>query len=188
VGVESNHYPETIRERSIAALYGAAWVPVSYVFQRVSLDAGAYMGWTTLEKIHQAFAGCHFTKQVTGSQVFIGAVAGIAFAPIEEFLFRVGVQNILLRDKAVEWFPGLAPFVDTLAGKSARIFLSSLGFALAHFGNGKPLDEAKLQVLNAFGLGLTAGFLQERTKNPYASIGLHMAWNGIAAWISWRKC
>ncbi len=85
-------------------------------------------------------------------------------APIfEEFLFRGVLQN---------WF-------KKHLGIKAAIPLTSLFFALFHFSPMQNLGNFSLTV-SLFFLGCFLGFIYEKERSLYASIGLHATFNAIS--------
>ena len=82
---------------------------------------------------------------------------------IEEFLFRGFLQNYLKR----------------YLGKKAAILSSSLCFALFHLAPSQGLGNISLAI-SLFIFACFLGFIYERQKSLFASIGLHMTFNLVS--------
>ena len=87
----------------------------------------------------------------------------IAAPVIEEFLFRGCLQNFFKR---------------YMLPKSA-IVLSALCFSLFHFSTSQGIGNVSL-VASLFLFALFLGFIYERQASLFASIGLHMTFNGVS--------
>jgi membrane protease YdiL (CAAX protease family) len=86
----------------------------------------------------------------------------IAAPAIEEFLFRGLLQT----------------YVKRYLGGKAAILLAALCFALFHFSPSQGLGNLSL-LPSLFAFACFLGFLYERQGSLFASIGLHMTFNGI---------
>jgi membrane protease YdiL (CAAX protease family) len=95
----------------------------------------------------------------------------IGIVPIlEELLFRGFLQS-WLREKLSMWL---------------AIPIASLLFAVVHFSKDQGLDNLEL-IASLFVLSCFLGYLFERQKSLWASIGLHSGFNLISAFmIIWR--
>ncbi len=108
-----------------------------------------------------------FVKMAANSPLalFLALFAVIIMAPlIEEFLFRGTLQTYLKRH----------------LGARSAILLTALTFALFHFATVQGLGNFSL-IISLFILGIYLGFLYDRQGSLFASIGLHMSFNGISA-------
>lgn len=108
---------------------------------------------------------------------------------VEELLFRVALQEILLKraPKAIlnKVSPSHAKIIDTKVSKIARVLISSLAFSLAHAmppGSGLA-NCSTVRLINTFVMGLIAGSIQEITSSPLLPICLHIGWNLQAAFF-----
>lgn len=98
------------------------------------------------------------------SSLVIALLTIVILAPlIEELLFR-GVLQSYLKSKL---------------GSKAAILLSALTFSLFHFSPSQGLGNISL-CLSLLILGIYLGFLYERQRSLFASIGLHMTFNTIS--------
>lgn len=114
-----------------------------------------------------------------------GAYNNCAFkAPIvEELMFRVGLQEILLKKtpKAIlnQFAPSYVGIVDTKIAKVARVTLTAIAFSLAHAmppESGWP-NCSTARLVNTFVLGLLLGGVQEVTESPLMAMFLHSGLN-----------
>lgn len=87
----------------------------------------------------------------------------VAAPVIEEFLFRGCLQNFFKR---------------YMLPKNA-IILSALCFSLFHFSSSQGIGNISL-VASLFLFALFLGFIYERQASLFASIGLHMTFNGVS--------
>lgn len=108
-----------------------------------------------------------FLKQATQTPqaLLLVLLSVILLAPlIEELLFRRLLQSYL-RSKL---------------GTKAAILITSLIFASFHFSMSHGLGNISLSI-SLFTLGIYLGFLYERQRSLFASLGLHMTFNGVSA-------
>lgn len=88
----------------------------------------------------------------------------VIFAPIiEEFLFR-GLLQTWLKAKL---------------GRKAAILIASLSFSLFHLSDSQGIGNISL-FISLFTLSCYLGFIYEKERSLFASIGLHMAFNAIS--------
>lgn len=105
-------------------------------------------------------------------------------APIvEELLFRVGLQELILKraPKAIlnRFAPSYSGVVDTKIAKIARVALTAAAFSLAHAmppEYGWP-NCSTARLVNTFVLGLVLGGVQEVTESPLMAMLLHSGFN-----------
>lgn len=98
------------------------------------------------------------------SMLVVAIFAILIAAPvIEEFLFRGCLQNWLKR----------------FLGSKAAIPLASLCFALFHISPSQGLGNISL-VLSLFTFACYLGFIYERQRSLFASIGLHITFNAMS--------
>lgn len=102
---------------------------------------------------------------------------------VEELLFRVGLQEMLLKKipKAVlnRFAPSYSSIVDTQIAKCARVAISATAFSLAHAmppEMGWP-NCSTVRLINTFVLGLILGGVQEVTESPLMAMLLHSGYN-----------
>jgi hypothetical protein len=88
----------------------------------------------------------------------------IAAPVIEELLFRGFLQNYFKR----------------YLGTKAAILITSLCFALFHLAPSQGLGNISL-VISLFSFACFLGFVYERQKSLFASIGLHMFFNLVSS-------
>lgn len=88
----------------------------------------------------------------------------VAAPCVEEYLFRGILQNWLRRH----------------LGAKAAILLASLCFALFHFASSQGWGNVSL-VVSLFLFACFLGFIYEKQRSLFASIGLHMAFNTVSA-------
>lgn len=116
---------------------------------------------------HYEQTAVQFVKAAAGAPfaLIFAFFAVIIMAPlIEEFLFR-GILQTYLKKRV---------------GAISAILLSAFTFSLFHFSPGQGMGNISL-ITALFILGCFLGFLYERQKSLWASIGLHMTFNAISA-------
>ena len=181
--------PLSAEEKISSVLKGALCIPLSFLAQKGAVDFGIGMGWTTQAASDYTYGGACHIPSLSQGQIWVREIPGLPLAAVEEYLFRVVLQKRILRDKAIQYFPELKPWIDSAAGKTARVFITSVVFAACHLCNTHiQWDVRAVQALNAFGLGISTGYLMEKTGKPYAGIGLHVGWNIVGIWLGSRKC
>ncbi len=123
--------------------------------------------------------------------VLTGTYNNYAFkAPIvEELMFRVGLQELLLKRAPKAILNRLAPsysnIVDTKIAKVARVALTAALFSLAHAmppETGWP-NCSTARLVNTFVLGLILGGVQEVTESPLMGMLFHMGFNVQPAFL-----
>ena len=118
-------------------------------------------------KNHYEQAAVRFVKMSMGSplSIFMALISVIILAPvIEEFLFRGLLQN----------------YFKCHLGRKTAIFLSSVFFAIFHLSANQGVGNLSLAI-SLLILGGFLGFIYERQASLFASISLHMTFNGISA-------
>lgn len=110
----------------------------------------------------------------------------------EELQYRLVIQELLLKQLPKKILGKISPthvdLVDSKAAKYARVLISSLMFGMVHYvppgmiapeGAGSCILSNR--VINAFGMGLIFGTLQETTGNVAYPMLAHMLHNFIPA-------
>ncbi len=109
----------------------------------------------------------NFLKRTTeiSEALLLGLLAVTILAPlIEEILFRRLLQSYL-RSKL---------------GSKAAILVTSVTFSAFHFSTSQGLGNISLSI-SLFILGIYLGFLYERQRSLFASLGLHVIFNAVSA-------
>ena len=152
------------------ALTGAMYYPFA-IYAGLLAQLGAGIGAIAGYWIGEGYLANHYVMSAT--------------VPVEEFIFRVLIQDVLLKKlpQAIlnKISPELADKVNSNGAKIMRVALSSIAFSLFHLINLKIYSEdvVTLQLANTLGVGLICGFLQEKTGDAWAALGLHLAFNNI---------
>lgn len=109
----------------------------------------------------------NFLKRTTevSQALLLGLLAVVILAPlIEEILFRRLLQS----------------YLKSKLGTKAAILLTSGTFAGFHFSTNQGFGNISLSI-SLFILGIYLGFLYERQRSLFASLGLHVTFNAVSA-------
>lgn len=108
---------------------------------------------------------------------------------IEETLFRIGLQELLLRQLPKAIIKRVAPShlskVDSRAATLARVLLTSTAFAFAHAVRpafGWP-NCSVARMVQTFAVGLILGTIQETTHSPQMAMTFHAGYNFAGAYL-----
>lgn len=109
---------------------------------------------------------------------------------VEELMFRVGLQEIILKKIPQAILTRLAPshvgLVNTKIAKVARVTLATIAFSLAHAmpsEMGWP-NCSTARLVNTFVFGLLIGGIQEITESPLAAMLFHSGFNLQSAYFT----
>lgn len=182
--------------------YGMKWLPVSTAVQVASIGVGILNGWTDFATVKGTYFPpvCPIPDFLPLAQQRLMKVANFQImtnlVPIEEFLFRVLLQDVILTKapKRIlqKWAPSKVHWVESTPAKVARVIACAAAFSAYHLQNaliqGVTPSMLNMQLCNTFGMGLVLGTLQEKTKNAWASLGLHLGCNLLVFGVLFRKC
>ena len=135
-----------------------------------------------------ARSNCHLRSLVPSFGGTLGAMA--VHAPItEELFFRVGMQELLLKQLPKAILRKLAPshvgLVDSRAAKVFRVTLTALAFSLVHAmpPTTRWPNCSAVRLVNTFVIGLLLGGIQEVTGSPLKAMAFHAGNNAPIAYL-----
>ncbi|NGX40062.1 MAG: hypothetical protein KR126chlam1_01402 [Chlamydiae bacterium] len=125
--------------------------------------------------IIEAFFGVHSYEQaaVRFFKAAVSAPSSLIFAFLSLLILAPLTEELLFRGV-------LQTFLKRHLGVKAAIALSALSFALFHYSPSQGLGNITL-ITSFILLGGFLGFVYERQGSLWASIGLHMTFNGVSA-------
>lgn len=163
------------------AAIGASYYPMA-----ITAGLAAQYALITAEpSLRNTFMTIH-NRCLANTQQMISAFIGFnSPVPIEEFIFRILIQDLFLKKTLFTCLQKIFPRMDinSMPQKALRIAISSIIFSAAHLTNLSisTQEDVTLQLGNTLSLGIILGFLQEEVGDGWASLGLHSAFNSMGA-------